>query len=68
MIKKIFIMKHKIILFLLTIIFFSCSSEDNNIVEPQEEPLTVELIVSNTNVNIDEVVTFEVKTNKALLS
>ena len=61
-------MKHKIILFLLTIIFFSCSSEDNNIVEPQEEPLTVELIVSNTNVNIDEVVTFEVKTNKALLS
>ena len=68
MIKKIFIMKHKIILFLLTIIFFSCSSEDNNIVEPQEESFTVQLVATNTSVNIDEVVTFEVKTNRPLLS
>ncbi|QTE23350.1 hypothetical protein [Polaribacter cellanae] len=37
-------MKIRTILFLLTIIFFSCSSEnDNNTVEPQEEPFTVYL-------------------------
>ncbi|QTE23354.1 hypothetical protein [Polaribacter cellanae] len=41
-----------IIINLLTIMLFSCSSEDNNIVEPQEEPLAIKLVATNTNVNI----------------
>lgn len=53
---------------LLIITLFFCSSNEDIISEPQEEPFTVELVATNTNVNIDEVVTFEVKTNKALLS
>ena len=57
-------MRHKIILSLFTIILFSCSSEDNSITEPQEELFTVELVATNTNVSIDEVATFEVKTNR----
>jgi hypothetical protein len=61
-------MKIRIILFLLTIIFFSCSSEDNNIVEPQEGPLTVELVTTNPTTTIDEVVSFEVKTNRPFSS
>jgi hypothetical protein len=61
-------MKEKIIILLLTIILFSCSSEDNSITEPQEDPFAVELIASNTNVNIDGVATFEVKTNRAFSS
>ena len=56
-------MKDKIIL-LLTIILFSCSSDDNPITEPQEEQFAVELVATSTNVNIDEVATFEVKTSK----
>lgn len=62
------IMKDKIIILLLTIMLFSCSSEDNNILEPQEEFLTVQLVTTNSNINIDEVVTFEVKTNKPFSS
>lgn len=61
-------MKHKIILSLFTIILFSCSSEDNNIIEPQEESLTVELVTTNPTTTIDEVVSFEVKTNKPFSS
>jgi hypothetical protein len=57
-------MKHKIILFLFTIIFFSCGSEDNNTLT-QEEPLKVELIATKTTVSINEVVPFEVKTNRS---
>ncbi|WOC39724.1 hypothetical protein [Polaribacter sp. HL-MS24] len=52
----------KVILILSTI-FFSCSSGNNNIVEPQEEQFVVELVATSTNVNIDEVTTFEIKTN-----
>ena len=58
----------KTITLLLSIIFFSCSSEDNNIVEPQEEPFILELVTTNTNINIDEIATFEVKTNKPFSS
>ncbi|QTD36389.1 hypothetical protein JL193_09470 [Polaribacter batillariae] len=48
--------------------FFSCSSDDDPITEPQEEPFTVELIATNTNANIDEVTIFEVKTNRPFIS
>ncbi|MGG8496441.1 hypothetical protein ACQY1Q_08495 [Tenacibaculum sp. TC6] len=56
-------MKIKIIL-LVVLTFLSCSSDDNTVVESQEEPLIIELVTNNTNVTIDEVVTFQVKTNK----
>ncbi|QTE23343.1 hypothetical protein [Polaribacter cellanae] len=52
-------MKNKILLFLLTIMLFSCNSENNNIVEPQEQPFTVELVASNTNVPINGITTFK---------
>lgn len=57
-------MKHKIILFIFTIIFFSCGSGDNDTLEPQEEPLTVELVATKTTLSIDEIVPFEIKTNR----
>jgi hypothetical protein len=62
------IMKDKIIILLSTIMLFSCSSENNNIVEPQEEPLTVELVTTNSTTTIDEVVSFEVKTSNPFSS
>jgi len=61
-------MKSKIILLLISILIFSCNSSDNDIVEPQEEPLTVELVATKTTVSVDEVVPFEVKTNRPFVS
>lgn len=53
---------------LLIITLFSCSSNEDIISEPQEEPFTVELVTINSTVNIDEVATFEVKTNRPFSS
>ncbi|QTD36393.1 hypothetical protein JL193_09495 [Polaribacter batillariae] len=46
---------------LLIITLFSCSSNEDTISEPQEEPFTVELVATSTNVNIDEVATFKIE-------
>jgi hypothetical protein len=53
-----------IIIIVFLVVLFSCNSSDNDIVEQQEEPLKVELIATKTTVSIDEVVPFEVKTNR----
>ncbi len=49
---------------LILAVLFSCSSSDNDTLEPQEEPITLELVAVNNIVGIDEVATFQVKTNK----
>lgn len=54
----------RIILVFLIILIISCNSEDNQTIEQQEEPFTLELTSNNTNVNIDEIATFEINTNK----
>lgn len=59
---------NKIITFLLIAVFFSCSSDEDPITEPQEEPFAVQLVATNTSINIDEVATFEVKTNRPFSS
>ncbi|QTD36401.1 hypothetical protein JL193_09535 [Polaribacter batillariae] len=53
------VIKYKILI--LCLIFFSCSSNEDPITEPKEELFTVELVATNTSINIDEVVTFKIK-------
>ncbi|QTD36398.1 hypothetical protein JL193_09520 [Polaribacter batillariae] len=50
-----------IFIFMMVALYSACSSEDNSITEPQEEPFTVELVATSTNVNIDEVATFKIE-------
>lgn len=59
---------NKIITFLLIVVFFSCSSDEDPIIEPEEEPFAVQLVATNTSINIDELATFEVKTNRPFSS
>ncbi|WP_159245402.1 hypothetical protein [Tenacibaculum maritimum] len=58
MIGKLLILEKKIT-FLLIVVFFSCSSDEVPIIEPQEESFTVQLVTINSTVNIDGVATFE---------
>ncbi|MFL0091686.1 hypothetical protein, partial [Tenacibaculum maritimum] len=42
-------------------IIISCSSDEYPITEPQEKSFTIQLVTTNTSVNIDEIATFEKK-------
>ncbi|WP_159258468.1 hypothetical protein [Tenacibaculum maritimum] len=50
--------KQIVVVFLFTILF-SYSSDEYPITEPQEKSFTVQLVTTNTSVNIDEIATFE---------
>ncbi|WP_159285246.1 hypothetical protein [Tenacibaculum maritimum] len=56
MIGKLLILEKKIT-FLLIVVFFSCSSDEVPIIEPQEKSFTVQLVTINSTVNIDELAT-----------
>ncbi|WP_100210485.1 hypothetical protein [Tenacibaculum maritimum] len=60
MIGKLLILEKKIT-FLLIVVFFSCSSDEVPIIEPQEKSFTVQLVTINSTVNIYELATFEKK-------
>jgi len=58
MIKNIFLIS-------LLLVFLSCeSSGGDDTQNPQNDKLTLELVADNTNTTIDQIVSFEVKTNK----
>ncbi|XKW95651.1 hypothetical protein R8G64_09400 [Tenacibaculum maritimum] len=42
---------------LLIVVFFSCSSDEVPIIEPQEKSFTVQLVTINSTVNIYELAT-----------
>ncbi|MFL0068768.1 hypothetical protein V2605_08565 [Tenacibaculum maritimum] len=56
MIGKLLILEKKIT-FLLIVVFFSCSSDEVPIIEPQEKSFTVQLVTINSTVNIYELAT-----------